>query len=445
MENLWFKGTRPEEKIHKFTTGNDHVFDLMIAEWDIVASLAHAKMLLSSGLLTVSEFNSISDHLSVLLTRANDGTLEIDDETEDIHSLIENELTLLPGEPGRKIHTGRSRNDQVLVATRLFVRSKLSEIAGAVVSLANKLLSRAESSSIILLPGYTHTQAGMLSSFGLWFASFAESLADDLVFLKASWDLNNRNPLGTAAGYGTSLPVNRELTTSLLDFDGMADVSPYAQFSRGKIERCIADSLSAIAFTIGKMASEMILFLSQNFRFISLPENLFTGSSIMPQKKNPDVIELIRSRCNRLQAIPNEISLVTVNLISGYHRDFQLLKEILFPALTGIIELVEMTEWLVGNVIINKEILNDPIYNPLLATEYANSLVKKGIPFREAYKRAAAKISDHDFQLPGIESYTHTGSIGNPGFENVAGRIKSSGKQFDTLSSRSFFTRILKQ
>lgn len=444
MKKIWDKGTVINMAVEKFTVGNDMTYDMMMAGWDITATLAHARMLSSVRLIERNEFVSLADVLSSLFDTIEKDQLDLPADAEDIHSVIESELISVLGDTGRKIHAGRSRNDQVLTASRLYMRDQMSGVAGKVAILSDLLVGRAQHNSDILMPGYTHMQIAMLSTFGMWFGSYAESLADDLLVLRSAWDLNNRNPLGTAAGYGSDLPVDRDLTTKLLEFDGLNLISPYAQLSRGKVERTVASALSSVAYTLSRMAADIVLYNGQNFGFFTLPEDMTTGSSIMPQKKNPDVVELIRGRCNRIQALPNEITLLMANMPSGYHRDTQLLKEILFPAFNELTNCLDMAIMLTRSIGVNRNLLSNRLYNPLLSTNEVNRLVKEGVPFREAYRRVSDVIESTTFQAPELSSYTHKGSAGNLCLEEITSRTATLRKHFTSLSARELFDAIKK-
>lgn len=444
MKKIWDKGTVINRAVEKFTVGNDMTYDMMMAEWDITATLAHARMLSAVRLIEQNEFISLADVLSSLFDTLEKNQLELPADAEDIHSVIESELITVLGDTGRKIHAGRSRNDQVLTASRLYVRDQMKGVAGKVALLSDLLVARAQNYSDVLMPGYTHMQIAMLSTFGMWFGSYAESLADDLLVMHSAWDLNNRNPLGTAAGYGSDLPVDRDLTTELLQFDGLNLISPYAQLSRGKVERTVASALSSVAYTLSRMAADIVLYNGQNFGFFKLPEGMTTGSSIMPQKKNPDVVELIRGRCNRIQALPNEITLLMANMPSGYHRDTQLLKEILFPAFNELINSLDMAIMLVRSIGVNRELLSNRLYNPLLSTNEVNRLVKEGVPFREAYRRVSDLVETSTFQAPELSSYTHKGSPGNLCLDEITGRTASLRKHFTSPPARELFESIKK-
>lgn len=428
----WKKNSEPDELIHDFTVGKDREFDLLLAKYDVTGSIAHAKMLASVGLITNDESALLLTELDSILTEIENGKLKIGNDVEDIHSQIELMLTAKLGDTGKKIHTARSRNDQSLLDIKLFLRDELDNLSKQSSSLATKLLELADRHSDDLLPGYTHFQLAMPSSFGLWFSAYAESLADDLEVVKAAHKIVNQNPLGSAAGYGSSFPIDREFTTRELNFSGL-NVSPvYAQMTRGKTEKVTSWALSSVAATIGKLAADITLYMNQEFAFISFPEELTTGSSIMPHKKNPDPWELIRAKCNRIQAVPNELTLMLANLPSGYHRDYQLTKEILFPALQSLKEVITIAEYLIGKIEVRKNILDDSKYDSLFTVDAINQLVQEGIPFREAYKIVGKQVNDGTFVRPKQIQHTHVGSIGNPGVDRVAGRIS----EFSIYNSR---------
>jgi argininosuccinate lyase len=430
---LWDKHMTTEERILSFTTGRDPEFDLQLAPYDVLGSMAHAIMLGEVGLVTGDEAQQLVRELSRLYGKAAGGALTLDPGTEDIHSQVEMMLTATLGDLGKKIHTGRSRNDQVMVDIKLFLRHEIGEIASSTGELARTLLAQAEKYEQVLMPGYTHMQVAMPSSFGLWFGAYAEALADDLAVLRAVHGLVNQNPLGSAAGYGSSFPVDRELTTRLLQFENMHINSVNAQLNRGKTEWYVATGISAIASTIARMAMDSVLFMGQNFNFLSLPPELTTGSSIMPHKKNPDVLELIRARCNRLVGIPGEINTVTGNLITGYHRDFQLLKEILHPAIGEIGDCLGMMRYVMERVEVNRNILEDEIYQYLFSVEEVNRKVKEGIPFRDAYREVAAEIDKGRFRPGRDHDYTHTGSIGNPGIDQIRAKLEKVSGGFGKM------------
>ena len=427
---LWDKNISTEEKILSFTTGKDPVYDLELAPYDVMGSMAHAIMLAEVGLIEKEEAAMLVEQLAVIYQNAEQGKLELDPGVEDIHSQVEMMLTASLGDLGKRIHTGRSRNDQVMVDIKLFLRDELQEIVSAVNSLALMLLSQAERYRDILMPGYTHMQVAMPSSFGLWFGAYAEALADDLTFLKGVYTVVNQNPLGSAAGFGSSFQMDRELTTRLLAFGSPHISSVNAQLNRGKTEWYVGTGLSAIASTLARMAMDAVLFMGQNFSFLTLPGELTTGSSIMPHKKNPDVLELIRARCNRLVNTPSEISAVTTNLISGYHRDFQVLKEMIHPALAELKNCLHMMQYVMEHVKVNDKILEDETYQYLYSVEEVNKKVKTGIPFRDAYKEVAAEIDSGRYRPGRDHTYTHLGSIGNPGIEEVKAKLNKAYEGF---------------
>jgi argininosuccinate lyase len=410
---LWDKGIEPDPSVIEFTSGRDRETDLCLAEWDIIGSMAHAIMLSEAGLIYVNEKDDLLNSLHSLFIRAVKNELKIETGIEDIHSQIEKELSMLLGPAGKKIHTGRSRNDQVLLDIRLYTRSEIDRTAVKTFRLFNKLQTLSEEYKEVLLPGYTHMQPAMVSSFGLWFGAYSESLADDLFLLSGARVLNNRNPLGTAAGYGTALPINRRRTTELLEFEDIVINSAYAGLNRGKVEMAVASSIASIARTLARFSADMILYMSSEFRFIDFPDEFVTGSSIMPQKKNPDVFEIIRARANRIQVVPQEIAMITSNLTSGYNRDLQLLKSLIFNSFVELNECIDILILMLGEVKVRRDITEDPAYNNIFSTEEVNSLVRKGIPFRDAYKRVAAMVGKAPFRATSTGDYTHEGSIGN--------------------------------
>lgn len=410
---IWQKNTDVNAFVEQFTVGKDRELDLQLAAFDVLGSLAHTRMLESIGLLQTDEWQQIRNELIRIYREIEAGDFRIDDRVEDVHSQVEFLLTQRIGEAGKKIHSGRSRNDQVLVDLKLFFRHEIEQVSGLTKELFTSLIGLSNRYRGVLLPGYTHLQIAMPSSFGLWFGAYAESLTDDLELLLAAWKVCNKNPLGSAAGYGSSFPLNRRLTTRLLGFDDLNYNVVYAQMGRGKAERVLAQGISALAATLAKMAMDVCLYMNQNFGFITFPDELTTGSSIMPHKKNPDVFELIRSRCNKIQALPNEIALMTTNLPSGYHRDLQLLKENLFPALLSLKECLTMATFMLAHIRVKEDILNDPKYDYLFSVEVVNKEVLRGVPFREAYKQVGLAIERGSF-IPSKEvHHTHEGSIGN--------------------------------
>jgi argininosuccinate lyase len=413
---LWQKDKTSLREVEVFTVGNDREFDLMLAPFDVLGSIAHVTMLETVGLLTKEEKDLLVKELRSIRKQIDNSQFTIDNQVEDIHSQVELLLTQKLGDVGKKIHSARSRNDQVLVDIKLFLRNELEELVKVIQPLFELLQSQSEKHKDHLLPGYTHLQLAMPSSFGLWFGAYAESLVDDMITLKAAYDVVNKNPLGSAAGYGSSFPINRTLTTQLLGFDDLNYNVVYAQMGRGKAERITAQALANVADTLSKLSMDACLYLNQNFGFISFPAELTTGSSIMPHKKNPDVFELVRSHCNRIKALPNEITMMTTNLPSGYHRDLQLLKEHLFPAFKTLKDCLEMTGLMLSNIEIKKELLADEKYKYLFTVDEVNKLVMQGNPFRDAYKIIGQKVEDGSFIPPPSDEVTrglHEGSIGN--------------------------------
>ena len=410
---LWQKNTEVDKTVEKFTVGRDREMDFYLAKFDVLGSLAHTRMLESIGLLSASDLEEIQKELKNIFREIEAGNFQIEDHAEDVHSQVEFMLTDRIGEAGKKIHSGRSRNDQVLVDLKLFFRSEIEKMVVHAKELFDTLISLSEKHKNVLLPGYTHLQVAMPSSFGLWFGAYAESLIDDLELMLAAWKITNKNPLGSAAGYGSSFPLNRTMTTDLLGFEQLNYNVVYAQMGRGKTERILAQAMSSIAATMAKMAMDITLYMNQNFAFVKFPDHLTTGSSIMPHKKNPDVLELIRSRCNKIQALPNEIALMTTNLPSGYFRDLQLLKENLFPAFESLNDCMQLLVLMLDHIQINEEILNDPKYDYLFSVEVVNNEVLNGVPFREAYKNIGLDIENGTYKPLKEVNHTHEGSIGN--------------------------------
>lgn len=413
---LWQKeNTSVSEKIEKFTVGRDKEFDLLLAKHDVRGSIAHIKMLATVGLMQADEAEAAVKGLETIAAEVEAGQFQIEEGIEDVHSQVEYLLTQRIGEAGKKIHSGRSRNDQVAVDIKLYLREEIIFIKEQVTELFNLLIAQSERYKAVLLPGYTHLQIAMPSSFGLWFGAYAESLVDDLEVLAAAYAVANKNPLGSGAGYGSSFSLNRTLTTELLEFSTLNYNAVYAQMSRGKTEKIVAMGISSVAATLSKLSMDCCLYLNQNFGFISFPSHLTTGSSIMPHKKNPDVFELIRAKCNRIQSTPNELLLLLNNLPSGYHRDLQLTKEILFPAIEELKGCIEMAVLMLSNVEVKQNILDDEKYLYLFSVEAVNNLVNQGIPFREAYQRIGNQIEKNMFEFDyknGLK-HTHEGSIGN--------------------------------
>ncbi|MES2266588.1 MAG: argininosuccinate lyase [Bacteroidota bacterium] len=413
MSKLWQKTTNVDKLVENFTVGRDRELDRQMAAFDVLGSLAHTKMLQSIGLMDAADLMLVQQELKAIYTEIENNNFDIEPDVEDVHSQVEMLLTRRIGEAGKKIHSGRSRNDQVLVDLKLFFRHQLQTVVTETDTLFRQLIQLSEEHKDVLLPGYTHLQVAMPSSFGLWFGAYAEGLVDDLEMVLAAWKITNKNPLGSAAGYGSSFPLNRTMTTNLLGFESLNHNVVYAQMGRGKTERVIAQALSSIAATLAKMAMDQCLYLSQNFAFVSYPENLTTGSSIMPHKKNPDVWEIMRGKCNRLQALPNDVAMMTTNLPSGYHRELQLLKELLFPAFTDLIDCLQMATFMLQNISVNKNILDDPKYTYLFSVEEVNKSVLSGTPFRDAYKQIGLDIEAGNFNPDKTVNHTHEGSIGN--------------------------------
>ena len=412
-KKLWEKNIDVNPEIERFTVGQDRKMDLFLARYDVLGSLAHCKMLESIGMLTSKEQQQLRQGLWGVYSAAATGTFTIEPGVEDVHSQVELMLTRALGDTGKKIHSGRSRNDQVLLDLKLFTRHELQEVCEAVIALFDSLQKQSEKHKDVLMPGYTHLQVAMPSSFGLWFGAYAESLADDMLFLQAAYKMCNRNPLGSAAGYGSSFPLNRTMTTELLGFDSMNYNVVYAQMGRGKCERNVAYALATVAGTLAKMAFDACMFNSQNFGFVKLPAECTTGSSIMPHKKNPDVFELLRAKCNRLQALPTDIILIMNNLPSGYFRDLQIIKELFLPAFAELKECLAMATYIIERIEVNKDILNDSRYDAMFSVEEVNRLASEGMPFRDAYKKVGLDIEAGTFTPCKDIKHTHEGSIGN--------------------------------
>jgi len=413
MAKLWEKNKDVDAKIEAFTVGKDREMDLFLAGYDVLGSIAHIRMLKSVGLLAADELELLVAELKNIYNIAVNNEFVIEDGVEDVHSQVEQMLTEKLGDTGKKIHSGRSRNDQVLLDLKLFARAELAKTVEAVDTLIEVLISQSEKYKNVLLPGYTHLQVAMPSSFGLWFGAYAESLADDLQLLLSAWKITNRNPLGSAAGYGSSFPLNRQMTTDLLGFDSMNFNVVYAQMGRGKMERTVANALAGVASTISKLAFDACLFTSQNFGFIKLPDEFTTGSSIMPHKKNPDVFELTRAKCNKIQSVPQQIMLITNNLPSGYFRDLQIIKEVFVPVFAELSDCITMTSMMMAQVKVNTEILNDNRYDLIFSVEEVNRLTLSGVPFRDAYKQVGLAIEAGNFVPDKSVHHTHEGSIGN--------------------------------
>ena len=442
-EGVTTESTAAANQIERFTVGRDREMDLYLAPFDVLGNLAHAHMLETIGLISTDELGMMNDELKKIYGQIETGQFVIEEGIEDVHSQIELMLTRTLGDVGKKIHSGRSRNDQVLVDLKLFTRDRLWRVAESVRRVFDQLISRSEQHKDDLLPGYTHLQIAMPSSFGLWFGAYAEALADDMLTLQTAYRLANRNPLGSGAGYGSSFPLNRTLTTELLGFEGMHVNVVYAQMSRGKTEQTALTALAAIAATLSRMAMDICLYNSQNFSFLTLPDALTTGSSIMPHKKNPDVAELLRAKTNRMKALPMEVTLVMSNLPSGYHRDMQLLKEILMPAFDEILDCLDITDFMLEHLQVKPNLLDDPKYDLLFSVERVNELVLQGVPFREAYRTVGKEIAEHTYQPPRQLHHTHEGSIGNLGNELIVQHMAQAMNGFGNERAQQAVTQLL--
>jgi argininosuccinate lyase len=441
---LWEKGINPEPAIIEFTAGKDRKTDLALTKWDIIGSMAHVIMLDDVGLISEEEKNGMLKALHSLFVWDEEGSLKIEKDVEDIHSQIEKEMSSILGTTGKKIHTGRSRNDQVLVDIRLYTREEIDKLSLLIRRLFIRLQSLSEQHKEVLLPGYTHMQPAMVSSFGLWFGAYAESLADDVVLLSAARSLNNQNPLGTAAGYGTTLPINRKLTSELLEFDDLLFNSAYASLSRGKIEMAVASALASVAQTLSRFSMDICIYMSSEFRFIDFPDEYVTGSSIMPQKRNPDVFELIRARSNVIQTLPNQIAILTSNLQSGYNRDLQLLKQLVFDAFGEMRECIEIMLLMLNNIKVKKNITDNPLYNTIFSTEEVNRLVKQGIPFRDAYKAVSDMVKNSSFSKTTLADYVHEGSIGNLCNKEIADIFEKRMESFKNTTAAELADKMMK-
>ncbi len=410
---LWDKGFDQDERIDRFTVGRDREMDIFLAPYDIMGTIAHVTMLEKAGLLATEDLQRLLPELKALYREAAGGRFTIEDGIEDVHSQVELMLTRSLGDIGKKVHTGRSRNDQVMVDVKLFARAEIRKTVSKVRTLFDLLQEKSGQYRDVLMPGYTHLQVAMPSSFGLWFGAYAESLADDLLLMKAAWDTVNQNPLGAAAGYGSSAPIDRTMTTRLLGFDDLSYNVVNAQLGRGKVERTVAYAYSAIAETIGRLAADGCLYASQNFGFIRLPDALTTGSSIMPHKKNPDVFELVRAHCNRIQGIQNTIRLITANLPSGYFRDLQIVKEVFVPMFAELDDCLDIVAYAVANLEVRADLMDNPLYAQAFTVEEVNRLVAEGVPFRDAYRQVGEAVMKGEFRFRGTLNHTHEGSIGN--------------------------------
>jgi len=427
-KKLWQKDIEVNKLIEAFTVGKDTEFDMLLAEHDVMASRAHARMLEKVKLLSKADLTKLLAGLDTIEKQIKKGTFKMEDGVEDVHSQIELQLTRTAGEAGKKIHMGRSRNDQVLTAVKLYLKSELKAISTQVEEVFGVFIKLSEQHKNVLLPGYTHFQIAMPSSFGLWLGAYAESLCDDMELVVAAYHICNKNPLGSAAGYGSSFPLDRKFTTEAIGFDQLNVNSVYAQITRGKSEKAVAVALATVASTLSKFSYDVCLYLSQNFGFISFPEELTTGSSIMPHKKNPDVFELIRGKCNIIQGVPNQLTLLTNNLPSGYHRDMQLTKEVLFPAIQQMKDCLHILAFALPQMEVNKDILNDSKYAYLYSVDALNELVKKGMSFRDAYKKTGMDIKQGKFKKPSQLKHTHIGSINNLGTELIKQQFRKVAK-----------------
>lgn len=432
---LWDKGYSEDERIDKFTVGHDRELDLHLAPFDVMGTMAHITMLETIGLLEKSELDTLLAELKKIYKTTEDGQFIIEDDIEDVHSQVELMLTRTLGDMGKKVHSGRSRNDQVLLDLKLYIRAQIEDLVGRLLKLFNTLQAQSEKYKDILIPGYTHLQVAMPSSFGLWFGAYAESLTDDMTMLAAAWDVANQNPLGAAAGYGSSFPLNRTLTTQLLGFNDLAYNVVYAQMGRGKTERIVTFALASIAETISRLAFDGCLFTSQNFGFIHLPKSMTTGSSIMPHKKNPDVFELIRAHCNKIQGAPNTIRLISGNLPSGYFRDMQIIKEVFIPLFDEIKDCIDITTYAIENIEVERDIMSDPRYKYAFSVEEVNRRALAGTPFRDAYRQVGIEIEQGNFDFHGHIHHTHEGSIGNLCNDKIRAKM-------DRITSRFTFQQV---
>ena len=430
MAKLWQKNTDADQAVDKYTVGRDREMDMHLAEADVLGSLAHTRMLESIGLLTPSELATVQAELKKIYAEIKNGKFTIEDGVEDVHSQVEFLLTQRVGDVGKKIHSGRSRNDQVLVDLRIYLRRRIHGICSGMLELFGTLQALSQKYKEVLMPGYTHLQVAMPSSFGLWFGAYAESLVDDMQMMLAAYRITNRNPLGSAAGYGSSFPLNRTMTTRLLGFDSPAYNVVYAQMGRGKTERIVAQAMSSVAATLSRLAMDNTMFLNQNFNFISYPPELTTGSSIMPHKKNPDVWEVMRGKCNIIQTLPNQITMLTTNLPLGYNRDLQLLKEALFPALDELEESLHMAKYMLEHISVREGILDDKMYDYIFSVDSVNKLALAGVPFREAYRQVGLDIENGNFIPERSVNHTHEGSIGNLCNDKIAALMDDIVAQF---------------
>jgi len=433
---IWYKGVHVHQAVERFTVGRDREMDIYLARFDVMGTMAHIRMLESIGLLTNGELLILEEELRLIYRQILDHNFHIENGVEDVHSQVELMLTRRLDDAGKKVHSGRSRNDQVLVDIKMFIRHEIEEMVQGAVRLFDALIAQSERYKDVLMPGYTHLQVAMPSSFGLWFGAYAESLTDDLRLMQTAWQVANQNPLGSAAGYGSSFPLNRTMTTQLLAFDDLNYNAVYAQMARGKTEKTLTFAISAVAATLSRFCMDACLYMSQNFGFISLPDELTTGSSIMPHKKNPDVFELIRAKCNKIQALPNDVIILTNNLPSGYFRDMQILKEMLFPSFEEIKNCMDMLTYMVEQIIVNRNILDDDRYRYLFSVEALNKLTLGGTPFREAYQQIGKEINEGRFNPEKQIEHTHEGSIGNLCNDRIQAKMKTvlAGFTFDKVN-----------
>lgn len=440
---LWEKNFEVNKEIDRFTVGRDRELDLYLAKYDVLGSMAHITMLESIGLLAEDELPKLLAELKKIYKACEDGEFVIEDDVEDVHSQVELMLTRELGDIGKKIHSGRSRNDQVLVDLKLFTRHELMEVVDNVKILFDELIAKSNQYKDVLMPGYTHMQIAMPSSFGLWFGAYAESLADDMLYLQAAWRMTNRNPLGSAAGYGSSFPLNRQMTTDLLGFDSMDYNVVYAQMGRGKMERNVAFAMATVAGTLAKMAFDGCLFNCQNFNFVKLPKECTTGSSIMPHKKNPDVFELIRAKSNKIQSLPQQVMMIMNNLPVGYFRDLQIIKEVFLPAFDELNDCLRMAAYIINKMEVNEHILDNPMYDPMFSVEEVNNLAAAGMPFRDAYKKVGLEIEAGEFVANKNIHHTHEGSIGNLCNDKIQALMNDTLKGFSFEKVKGAEKRLL--
>ena len=440
---LWEKNFEVNKEIERFTVGRDREMDMYLAKYDVLGSMAHITMLESIGLLEKDELEKLLAELRHIYQLCEDGKFSIEKDVEDVHSEVELMLTRKLGDMGKKIHSGRSRNDQVLVDLKLFTRHELMEVVDNVKALFDELIQKSDQYKDVLMPGYTHLQIAMPSSFGLWFGAYAEGLADDMLYLQAAWRMTNRNPLGSAAGYGSSFPLNRQMTTNLLGFDSMDYNVVYAQMGRGKMERNVAFAMATVAGTLAKMAFDACMFNCQNFQFVKLPKECTTGSSIMPHKKNPDVFELIRAKSNKLQSLPQQIMMIMNNLPVGYFRDLQIIKEVFLPAFDELNDCLRMAAYIINKMEVNDHILDNPMYDPMFSVEEVNRLAAAGMPFRDAYKKVGLEIEAGEFVANKNIHHTHEGSIGNLCNDKIQALMEQTMAEFSFDKVRNAEKKLL--